>query len=299
MKKSLLTVLALGGFLSASAQLVEVAGVEKVALPEGVRVVQAVLSPDGSNAVITTGNGIAMLNLATAQALPISENGSISNLQFTADGSKVMFRESSVDANHRRFTAVKTFNAANGAVATVAEPSREVQGMGFTGADAVAVNAGKAKAKRLSDVEPQAVLPVLSINRGDLCVTAAGKTTVLNPLGDKANSYLWPSLSPDGKRICFYAVGCGAYTCNLDGSDLKSLGMLRAPRWLDNNIVVAMDDKDNGYVTVESAVIAVKADGSVNQRLTTAAQVALFPSAANGRIAFTDNEGALYIINLK
>ena len=37
----------------------------------------------------------------------------------------------------------------------------------------------------------------------------------------------------------------------------------------------------------------------MNQRLTTADQVALFPSAANGRIAFTDNEGALYIINLK
>ncbi|MCM1033464.1 MAG: hypothetical protein NC405_06880 [Odoribacter sp.] len=301
MKKTLLSICLLCGSLICSAQLVEVQKVEKVAMPEGHAVSMAALSPDGSYAVVSpiSGQGLATLDLSTGSTKIISYEASPVMVQFSADGSHVIYRESSYDGAHRRFVALKSYDVKSTRNTTLVAPSRNLQGFSVEGNTAVAVENGRAKARSVSGsaVTATTLRPTLSIDHGQLCITTAGTTKVLSPLGIKANSYLWPSLSPDGSRIAFFAVGCGAFTCDLNGNDVKPLGMLRAVCWLDNNILVGMDDHDNGIVTTKSALVAVSADGAATQTLTDDAVVAIFPSAGGSRISFTTPAGDLYLID--
>lgn len=300
MKKTLLSVLALFGLaLAAQAQLLEVTAAEKVQLPEGYGVSSAALSPDGSFAIVAPvgESGLAKLDLATGAVSRFSETGSPSMITFS--GNTVLFRESSRGSDNLRYVSLKAYDAATGAVSTLASKQRNLQGYAIAGGIAAVVSNGRMSVKKLDGNGSRFAAPVLSIDRGSLCVTVNGVTKEIKPLGEKCNSYLWPTLSPDGKRIACYGVGTGAFTCDLEGSDVRTLGVLRAVKWVDDNVLVGMDDEDNGYVTTKSAIIAVNADGSVRQTLTTPDVVAVFPTAAAGKLAFTTPEGEMYIMSIK
>lgn len=301
MKKTFIAILALSAAATGYAHLPEAASITEVTLPAGVAVGMAALSPDGSYAVVSplSGQGLERLDLATGRMSRISATASPLMLEFTADGSNVLYRESSYDSDHRRYVSLKAYNVAEGRSTTVVEASRNLQGFAAQGNTAVAVENGRARRQALSGTASAADRAALSIDRGRLCVTVGGTTAAIAPLGERCNSYLWPSLSPDGTRILAFGVGTGAFTCNLDGSDVRRLGMYRAPRWLDNNTVVAMDDYDNGVVTTASAIMALAADGSEKAALTGDDLVAVFPTAASGKVAFTTPDGRLYIITLK
>lgn len=302
MKKLLVMAVAAGVAISASAQLVTVDAVSRVALPEGVEVQQAVLSPDGNYAVVSsaTTSGLKRLELATGNTVAVTDNGSILDLKISQDNNTVVFRQRTIDSNRLTKIGIRAVNVATQADVEVAKPSR-AQG-GFCLSDAGVVNAisgGKVKAKSLNGTKSTRET-VVGIYRGHLMVTVDGKTTAIDPQG--RGSYLWPTLSPDGKRIAYYKAQSGCYTCNLDGSDVRELGYLHAPQWLDNNIVVGMQDYDDGMFVTAGTIVAMAADGSkVEQKLTGDDVIAVFPtcSADGKKIAFTDMTGGMYVITLK
>ena len=111
-------------------------------------------------------------------------------------------------------------------------------------------------------------------------------------------SYLWPSLSPDGKRICFYAAGMGCYTCALDGSDVRKLGWIRAAQWYGNDVVVGLHDRNDGRFTTESAILAKSIDGKETQTITPANVVAVLPSVAEGKIAYSTVDGRVFVLDV-
>lgn len=285
----------------AEAALPEVASVEKVALPDGMTVSMAAISPDGSYAVISplSASGLSRLDLSTKEVTEISKTGSPLMLEFSADGQNVLFRESTYDATHHRLVSLKAYNVKDGHSSTIVENSRSLEGYAASGQTAFAVENGKMRSRALGSSSQGTARPVLSIKYGRLCVSNNGETTTISPLGDQCNSYLWPSLSPDGKRIVAFGVGTGAFTCNLDGSEVQVLGMVRAPKWLDDQVVVAMEDFDDGRQTIASKIKAFAADGSESVSLTNEDVVAVFPTAATGKVAFTTPAGEMYIINLK
>ena len=303
MKKTLLTGFALCVAALCQAALPTVESVEKVVLPDGVAISMATISPDGSYAVVSpmTGIGLQRLNLATGEMTEISKNGSPMDVTISADGTNVLYRESSYDSSHRRFVALKAFNNENGTTTTLVAPSRNLQGYVLDGKEAVAVENGRRMAKSVNGVNAESAgRAALSIYQGKLFVTdASGNVNEIRPLGNQCGSYLWPVLSPDGQRIVAFGVGTGAFTCDLNGENVKLLGMYRAPQWLDNETVVAMDDYDNGIVTVKSTIMAINADGSDKVALTNDDVVAVFPTPSTNKIAFTTPQGELYIINLK
>ena len=105
--------------------------------------------------------------------------------------------------------------------------------------------------------------------------------------------------SPDGQKVLYYVCGVGAFVCDLNGKNIKSLGTLRAPKWYDDNIVIGMNDQDNGEVVVSSAIVATTLDGT-QQTLTDNSVIAQYPKPAPkaGKIAFTTPAGQAYIINV-
>ena len=293
MLKKCFTVLALVGAIAANAQIFEIQSVERVNLPAGVAVEEAVMSPDGAKVAYTQlyADGLSVLDFSNGVNKVVSPKGVALDLAFTADGAGLVYDEVTYDAKHMRRVTVKSTDLLSGKTETIVAPTRTLNGVSVDASGVRAVDNGR--------INASAERPVLSINMGQLCITRGNKTEVLSPLGTEGMSYLWPSLSPDGKRICFYAAGLGCYTCNLDGSDMHKLGWLRAARWYDNNTVVGMHDRTDGKFTVSSEIIARTADGRLSQQLSDSNLVALYPSVAEGKIAFSTVDGRLFIINLK
>lgn len=300
MKKQLLAAALLLAATAASAQLVEVNSMQRVEVPEGMIVSVPTLSPDGSFVVVSdaAGTGLTKFGIDGGAPVRVAENASGYDVRISADGNNIIFRQSSIGKDHLRYTALKSFDLTKGSETTLVKPTRNLgAGIALKGNAVTAIEKGKAKVKKLGSGDSKAA-PVVSINYGHLDYTADGRTVTLDPQG--RGSYLWPVLSPDGTKIAYYLAGRGCFVCNTDGSNPVALGMLRAAKWLDNNTLVGMNDRDNGEYTTSSAIIATDLNGT-RQQLTNETLIAMYPSvSADGKkIAFATPQGELFIINLK
>lgn len=300
MKKILISAMLLLAGFGVNAQLLEVNSMQRVNMPEGMYVAIPTISPDGSYVVVSdlATDGLTKISLDGSAPVTVCTNGNGLDVRFSADGKQVIFRQSTVDRNHLRKTALKSVDLTTGKETQIVAPSRNLNaGIAVEGNTVTAVENGRAKVRRLGTGSSTAA-PVVSINYGHLTYTANGKTVTLDPQG--RGSYIWPTLSPDGSKIAYYLSGGGCYVCNTDGSNPIHMGELRAAKWLDNNTLVGMKDTDNGEFTTASEIVAVNLQGT-RQVLTTDSHVAMYPSAsADGKkIAFSTPAGELYIINIK
>lgn len=296
MKKYFAAIAATLSGLACFSQVFEVESMQRVRLPEGVRAEQAIPSPDGNTVAFRDFDGTLKLTDRMSGAVrTISANGSMMDLAFTGTGS-VIYREASVDAFRRRYVAVKKYDISDGTSALVSAPSRNLQAVAVRKSDVATVDGGAVLYKKASAA---ADFPVVSIDRGLMYVHRGGVRTQVCPLGTEGMSYLWPSVSPDGRRLLFFAAGYGTYTCNLDGSGLRRLGYVWAPVWYDAGRVVGMVTEDDGHVTTSGYILGLKADGSESQRLTDESQIAVLPATGAGRISYTTTSGELFYINVR
>lgn len=130
-----------------------------------------------------------------------------------------------------------------------------------------------------------------------IAVYVDGKKHILTPNGNDRR-YIWPSLSPDGKRIVYTVSGVGTYVCGVDGSNPVALGILRAPKWFGNDRVVGMVNEQTGGVT-KSSIEMVKADGTGRQTLTPETIVGMYPSVSGNRIAFATDKGEVFLMEVE
>lgn len=299
MKKVLFT-FALCLSSAAFAQVLDVASVQKVAMPENNRVVVAGISPQGDYLLVTDNRnqGLSKFDLATGATTTItSAAGAGYEAKIANDGASVVYRETTFK-DRLRYNEVKKVDLATGEKSQLVKASRNVQGVAIDNATAVAVNNGKVSVKALGAGKAVTTAPVLSIKNRQLMITRNGKTEVFSPNGQQF-SYIWQSLSPDGTKVLYFVCGRGAYVADLNGKIVASLGLIRAPKWYNNEIVVGMNDKDNGEVVTSSSIVAVTLDGT-RQTLTDSSVIAMYPYASlNGeKIAFTTSDGEAYIINI-
>ena len=294
MKKIFISAMLLCSSILGFAQLVEIQSVDKIDLPEGVSVNQATISPDGSFVVFSQNakGGLHKMDLASKEINMISANGNSFDLKIASDGT-VVFRESRTAENKLRYTSLKAVDA-RGVETTLVAPTRDLNGFAVNGTNVMTVDNNKVEAKSLNGgVAVQ--MPVASIRYGQLCID--GK--VISPNGQDGASYLWPSISPNGTKVCYYLVTKGCYVANIDGSNPVYIGQLRATKWLNDLTVVGMNDLDDGSVVTSSKLIAASIDGKVKQELTVGESLAMFPSTNGKRIAYSTPMGDLFIINLK
>lgn len=299
MKKLFMTAMALVMCLAGKAQLVEVTSVDRVALPENIVSEIATVSPDGTYAVVGQmgGNTLYKVDFATGNASVLSTNGNPANVMISPDGLNVVYRTSSWN-NNLRYTGLNYINVTEGVERQLVKPSRHLNaGVAVSNAGISTVEGGKARTKSFNGSKASQ-MPVASINYGHLDITAGGKTTTIDPQG--RGSYLWPSVSPDGTKVVYTLSGAGTFVCDLDGSNVKALGRMHAPRWMGNNLIVGMDDYDNGQQITASQVVVSDLAGT-RQAISPAGHIAIYPSAtADGHaVAYSTTEGELYIINIK
>jgi len=298
MKKVLLA-FALCMSFSGMAHLVNVTSIDKVNIPESAVNKVAAISPAGDYILVTTDYncGLTKYDLSTGVSQVITQaQGAGFDAKISPDGNTVVYREKSTNSKHLLMTAIKSKNLTTGAEQQLVKPSRNVQGTAITGNTAVAVNNGKIAKKAIGEGKAQVSAPVLSTKDFKMYLTRGGKTTELAPKGH-GYRYIWASLSPDASKVLFCCSGNGAYVCNLDGSGLISLGNYRAPKWMGNDMVVAMDCKDNGEVFTSSEIVVLDLNGN-KQVVTGEDVIAMYPLPAQGKIAFSTPTGEAYIINI-
>ena len=296
MMRKLLFVLALGFSMSAMGQVLNVTSINKVNLPEKAAV--AAISPQGDYLLLTssTNQGLTKLDLANGQTQVLSTAPSAGhNVKISPDGQTVVYHESSFNDKHLRFSTLKSVNLGTGDSQVLVKPTRNLQGYAVDATSVGVVNKGKFSNKAIGTAKAQK-LPVLSINKGQLMITVKKKKKKLSPNGDQF-SYMWASLSPDGTKVLYYQAAHGTYVCNLDGSNARKVGKMRAPVWYDDNTIVGMMDMDDGEFIYASTIVAATLDGTT-QTLTGDDTIAMYPHAISGKIVFSTPAGEAYIINV-
>lgn len=286
---------------AAFAQLLNVASVEKVAIPENVNAVVAGISPQGDYILVSNAQntGLSKYDLATGKTTVVTTApGAGYNAQISADGQTIVYRETTYSKEGLRKSALMKQDLASGEVSTLVKATRDLQGVAVDDNAVIAVNKGKATVKALGKAKASVSAPAFSIKNRQLMKTVSGKTEVFSPNGTNA-SYIWPSLSPDGTKVLYYVCGNGAYVCDLNGQNVKYVGHFTAPKWYNDEIVVAMNEEDNGEYVTSSSIVAVSLDGTT-QTLTDSSVIAVYPyaTAQGDKIAFSTPEGEAYIINI-
>ena len=270
--------LALAVSMMASAQVYEVGQLTKLNTPTDTDVKVAGVSADGSYVLITNGSnhGLRRYDVATGKTTTITNApGAGYNVQISKDGQELVYRETKFDEQGLRKNDIIRLDLATAKTATVAKAQRDMMAMVSTS----------------SNVS-------VSINDRKIVLTKNGKNIVLAPNGSR-ESYIWPSISPDGQKLCYYVCGNGCWVSNLDGSGKQYIGRdCRAAQWYDNNTIVAMADEDDGHFTTASAIVAYTLDGK-KQVLTNDSMIAMYPYVANNLIVFSSLEGETYMLNVK
>ncbi len=278
MKKTMLFVAACLMSLAASAQVLEVVSMQKLPIPAKAEMKVAGVSPDGSYLLLTSGTnqGLQRYDLESQSLTTITDAaGAGYNVQVSNNGQELVYRETTIDRNNLRQNKVVRLNMYNQRQNVVARGQRDMKQM--------------ATSDNLTSVSIKDRLIVLKRN---------GLTTTLAPNGMN-ESYIWPSVSPDGSKICYYVCGNGCWVANIDGSNPQYIGHgCQAAKWYDNNTLVAMATEDDGHFTTASAIVLYTLDGK-KQTLTNDSMIAMYPYAAENAIVFSTIEGETYLLNVK
>lgn len=109
--------------------------------------------------------------------------------------------------------------------------------------------------------------PTVSIQDQKMLVTDGESSYVLAPNGDDA-SYFWASVSPDGKHLVYVTARYGTFVCDINGQNVRSMGRMNAPKWLDNNHVSGMQEFYKGHDEIDYIrYISRSIDGKVTRDL--------------------------------
>ncbi|MDE6396532.1 MAG: hypothetical protein K2K84_04610, partial [Muribaculaceae bacterium] len=177
-----------------------------------------VMSPDGSMVLFSADDqtGLNLLSIADGKIVAIENDvrGAGFTPVFSADSKTVVYQTAkSIDGLMNR--DVRSYSVEDGLKAELAPMSR---------AD-IDLNASA----RLSRYARS--------NFNSIVIADQTAKTELTPLAD-AHSYLWPSLSPDGKRLMFVEPFQGLFIANADGSNpVKIADKADVPAWVTNDLV--------------------------------------------------------------
>ena len=278
MRKTMLFVAACLMSLAASAQVLEVVSMHKLPIPAKAEMKVAGVSPAGDYVLLTSGSnkGLQRYDLASQTMTVLSTaEGAGYNVQVNNNGKEVVYRETVVGKDHLRKHNLVRADLSKSKETTFAKGQRDMKHM--------------ATSDNLTTVSIKDRLIVLTRN---------GLTTTLAPNGSHL-SYIWPSVSPDGTKLCYYVCGNGCWVSNIDGSQPQYIGHgVQAAKWYDNNTLVAMDSEDDGHFTTASTIVAYTLDGK-KQVLTNDSMIAMYPYATKNAIVFTTIEGETYMLNVK
>jgi Tol biopolymer transport system component len=298
MKKLLLLIALLGQ--TVCAQQINVKSVELLKSTEAGGYHFAVYSPQGTYLLTSSANytGLKQITLATGEVKTITqEPGAGYDVKISADESTILFKKTEY-INNLRYTSLHQYSFTDKKTTKVESATREKLTPVFAQNEPMYAKGNKNLVKNAKAV---VTTPIVTIEDMKMVVYSGSTSKVLAPNGTNAN-YFWANISPDGKHIVYHTTAThSTFVCNIDGTNPVSLGKLEAPVWLNNQLIVGMDSKDDGETVLSSSIVAVTADGKTRQILSTPSiKIAMYPAVSpNGKhIAFENEKGQIYLMNI-
>ena len=247
-----------------------------------------------------------VLNAAGDRLLFASDNGALKLYDFTDDVTRVVTRDyvagndacfggdgkvyfvtQQMDDNHLIYRTGNSYDVATGRSTALTQPQHGAM-------HAVSATRGCAlKAHDASFTSSDDIGNAAWTEGSRVHVIVGGEERVFSPV-DSWAGYLWASLSPDGKRVAFFAAGKGIVVIDLRGQMLAMLGNYEMPCWYNNDYLVAQNAKDDGHQFTSSQILLLKADGTYRCELTKPASMTMQPTSGSGRIVYTTIDGLLY-----
>ena len=277
--KKLLLIAACAFGMMANAQLLEIQSVKQLPVSTGEEMKVAGFSPAGDYILLTNDidKGLIRYDLATGTQTQLTDAlGAGWAVKISKDGQNIVYREMTIGEDKLVRHDIMKMNVVKKEASVVAKAQRDMTNL---------VHANNANS--------------VTINEDlHMVVVKNGKNIVLTPNG-KEESYNWASISPDGKSILYYVALKGCYVCDLTGNNVQFVARhCRAPQWYNNNIIIGMADEDDGKFLTASAIVAYDLQGN-GQILVNKENMALYPYAVEGKIAFSNAGGEIYLMNVK
>ena len=293
MKRLTIIMLLAAMLLPAMAQEVEVTSLQR--LLDGVEgpAYYPVLNTAGDRLLFSSENGVLKLYDFTANVTTVVTRDYVAGNDacFGGDG-KIYFVTQEVGEDHLIYRTGHSFDAASNQAVSLTEP--------FHGAMRAvpATRGGALRAPGRNYASSADIGSAAWTEENRVYVTVGGENRVFSPV-DSWAGYLWASLSPDGKRVAFFAAGKGIVIIDLRGQMLAMLGNYEMPCWYDNDYLVAQNAKDDGHQFTSSQLLLLKADGTFQTELTKPSSMAMQPTCGGGKIVYTTIDGLLYEMQIK
>ncbi|MBE0679646.1 MAG: PD40 domain-containing protein [Bacteroidales bacterium] len=290
--------------LTAKAQEIRVKGV-KMVTPEDNRSYLLTGVVPGSRNLLVAGegyNGLSMLDTRRGRIRVISsEPGAGYEPATTDDGMMVFYRSDSFE-NNRKHSSVYSFNIASGEKRLLADKERGVLPPAVSGNAVFVKSDGKMRVEQSGTV-------LLKGTGGETFLVIEEMMPVLysgedrKPLMPNGEGfYIWASLSPDGSMILYNYQGKNTWICDTSGKVLHDLGRVNAPRWLNNDLVIGMDDKDDGHMITSSELVYYSLPEKRRSVLTNTeerSEMFPFPFGDGKKIAFSTDKGEIYVMKIR
>jgi len=262
-------------------------------------------SPDGNSILITSENykGLKVRDLKTKKTLSLSEaEGAGYEPVFSPDGEKVYFREN-ITNDLKKYSNLNEFRILKKKNVVLEKKKRNVSTAQIVNNQLVYSIDNSPKKSKISGTKTlkSAQSEIYISNENLKIVLYQNGTRKMLPLNGDGN-YIWASLSPNRQKILYNYNGKSTYIADLEGNVLVNLGKLNAPKWINNNWVVGMNDQDNGHEVISSDILAVSADGKTKSNLTsTSDQIEMYPevSATGDQVIFHTTKGEIFSLKLK
>ena len=257
----------------------------------------------GTRSLLVAGEGykgLSILDSRTGRISVISsEPGAGYEPAVTADGRNILFRSDSF-SDRSKYTSIHRYVIESGVSRLVMDKGRDVVSPAVSG-NRVLLKSDKEK--KIEDYDASQLKgsggSTFVVIEDMMPVIYRGEERIpLMPSGD--GFYIWASLSPDGSMIMYNYQGRSTYICNLEGKVLFETGRINAPRWLNNQIVIGMDDHDDGYrITSSELVYYSLTTGELKTLTHTPGRSEMFPFPfGNRKIAFNTDNGEIYIMKI-
>lgn len=279
MKTKFLLIIACAFGLIANAQLLEIQSVKKLPVSIDDEMKVAGFSPVGDYILLTNDvdQGLIRYDLATGVQTQLTDAlGAGWAVKISKDGQNIVYREMTIGADKLVKHDIVKMNMVKKEATTIATAQRDMTNL---------VHANNANS--------------ITINEDlHMVLVHNGKNIVLTPNGVEA-AYNWASISPNGQNIVYYVSGTGCFVCDIKGQNVRRIARhCRAPQWYNDNIIIGMEDEDDGKYLVASAVVAYDLQGK-GQILVNKENMALYPYATEGKIAFSNAAGEIFLMSVK
>ncbi len=290
--------------LSASGQELRIRSVTKVR-PQDNGTYMLTGTVPGSRFLLVTAEGYKGLSLMDTRRGKIrqisSDPGAGYEPAITEDGKSVIYR-SDIFAEQKKYTSLYKYDLVTGETSTLLDKERGVMPAAVSGNRILIKSENKSRVETSGSELLKSTGDDIFVVIEDLVpvLYAGGERRPLRPSGD--GYYIWVSLSPDKSKIVYSFQGRNTFICNKEGRILYDAGKINAPKWLNDYIIIGMDDKDDGHRVVSSEIVYYSLPAEKRSYLTDTGnrtEMYPFPFSGGKKLAFCTDKGEIFIMKLR